>query len=110
MKVSNCFIADKHSRFSETWRDFCWHNGWFLLKQIVARFCAGVTRFVDKVVVPWVVRFNRGAIFTGAARFLSVTVYYLSVSSHFLRKRRENFKRGKLGKSKEVTLGLRVFD
>jgi len=23
---------------------------------------------------------------------------------------RENFKRGKLGKSKEVTLGLRVFD
>jgi len=38
-------------------------------------------------------------------------VYYLSVSARFQRKReRESFKRGKLGKSKEVTLGLRVFD
>jgi len=31
--------------------------------------CTGVTRLLDKVVVPWVVRFNRGAIFLGATRF-----------------------------------------
>jgi len=37
--------------------------------KIVARFCAGVTRFLDKVVVPWVVRINRGAIFSSVAQF-----------------------------------------
>jgi len=37
-------------------------------------------------------------------------MYYLSVSAHFLRERRENFKRRKLGKSKEATLGFRDFD
>jgi len=37
-------------------------------------------------------------------------VYYLSVLAHYLRERRENFKRRKLGKSKEVTLGFRDFD
>jgi len=38
---------------------------------------------------------------------LTAAEYYLSVSVHFFR---ESFKRGKLGKSEEVTLGLRVFD
>jgi len=37
---------------------FYWQNGWFLL-----------TRFLDKVVVPWVVHINRGAIFLGVAQF-----------------------------------------
>jgi len=37
---------------------------------------------------------------------LTAAEYYLSVSVHFLR---VGFKREKLGKSKEITLGLRVF-
>jgi len=38
---------------------------------------------------------------------LTVAGYYLSVLVQILK---ERFKREKLGKSKEVTLGLRVFD
>jgi len=37
--------------------------------KIVARFCATWRDFLDKVVVSWVVRINRGAIFSGVARF-----------------------------------------
>jgi len=40
---------------------------------------------------------------------LTVSVYYLSVSAHFLKGKRERFKREKLGTAKEGTLGLRVF-
>jgi hypothetical protein len=48
---------------------FCWQNGWFLLKANRGAICTGVARFVDKDAVPWVIRFNRGAILTGVARF-----------------------------------------
>jgi len=34
-----------------------------------SRFCVDVMRFMDKVVVLWVVRNYRGAIFSGAVRF-----------------------------------------
>jgi len=37
--------------------------------KIMAPFCTDVTRFLDKVVVPWVVRINRGTIFSGGRDF-----------------------------------------
>jgi len=48
---------------------FRWQNGWFLLKENGGAILCSVTRFLDKTVVPWVVRLRRGASFTGVARF-----------------------------------------
>jgi len=51
----------------------------------VARFSTGVTRFLDKAVVPCVVRFNRDAIVHWRDTIVSVTVYYISVSLQILK-------------------------
>jgi len=103
------FEAQNRDTILGSVRRFSWQNGWFLLKQNRGTICAGLTRFLDKVVVPWVVLLRRGAIFTGAARFCCHCVLFKCFSS-FFKEKRERFKREKLGKSKEITLGLRVFD
>jgi len=58
-----CFVKTKIvPRFWEARRDFLGRMDGFCWKKIEARFSTGVTRFLDKVVVPCVVRFNRDTI------------------------------------------------
>jgi len=61
--------AENHNVIFRGVARFSRQNGWFLLKENRVRFCAGVTRFLDKVVVTWVVLNNRGTIFSGVTRF-----------------------------------------
>jgi len=56
-------------RFWVAWRDFAGRMYGFCWRQNRGAIVCSVTRFLDKVVVPWVIHNNRGAIFKGAARF-----------------------------------------
>jgi len=51
----------------------------------MARFSADVTQFLDKAVVPCVVRFNRDTIVHWRGAISAVTVYYISVSLQILK-------------------------
>jgi len=74
--------------------------------KIVTQFLVCLTHFQDKIVRVLGRTHQSWHDFGNHDTILIVTGHYLSVSVHFLR---ESFKREKLGKSKEVTLWLRVF-
>jgi len=67
------------ARFSVVCRDFAGRMYGFCRRQNRGAICAGVTRFLDKVVVPWVVRINRGAIFLKRGTILTNLSHYLSI-------------------------------
>jgi len=64
----------------KSWRDFLGRMDGFYWRKIVAQICTGVTRFLDKVVVPWVVRFESWHDSSWRGAILSAPVYYLSAS------------------------------
>jgi len=72
--TQNCDAPKIVARFSEAWRHFAGRMDGFCWRQIRDRraILRSVTRFLDKVVVPWVVRINRGTIFSGVARFWQI--------------------------------------
>jgi len=97
----------------ESWHDlatvlrFLMSNAWLVLEANHDMIWENATRFMDKICVLWVVHKELWHDFGNCDTILAVAGHYLSISVHFLR---ERFKRGKLGKSKEAALGLRVFD
>ena len=78
--------------------------------EIMTRFSTCWARFEDKIGRTLGRTFESRRDSSFRDTILTVFVYYLFKCFSSFLKVRENFKRGKLGKSKEVTLGLRVFD
>jgi len=94
LQISDSVKTKIVARFWEARRDFLGRMDGFCWRKIVARFSTGVTRFLDKAVVPCVVRLNRDAIVHWRGAIVSVTMYYISVSLQILK---ESLKWEKLG-------------